>query len=299
VKIQTLTMTVGGSACNASCPFCVSHMTPANGVTPKAPEVNWRNFHVACRLAKQAGVTTVLLTGKGEPTLWPIEINRYLEELREYDFPFIELQTNGVPLARNEMLWRSCPPKADPEWNQTGIWYDLGLTTVAISIVHFDPEANRQVYMPLHKAYIDLPTLIARLRGVGYSVRLTCTMCRGGVDDWEQVQELIRFANDQGAAQLTIRPVTQVPGDSPEARWIKDRLIPLEEIREIRNGLQCFGTKVMTLPHGGEVFDVMGQNVCLTDCLTIKPDTDDLRQIIYFPDGRIAYDWRYEGARLL
>jgi DNA polymerase I-like protein with 3'-5' exonuclease and polymerase domains len=49
----------------------------------------------------------------------------------------------------------------------------------------------------------------------------------------------------------------------------------------------------------GEVFDIMEQNVYLTDCLTIKPDTDDLRQIIYFPDGKIAYDWRYEGARLL
>ena len=55
----------------------------------------------------------------------------------------------------------------------------------------------------------------------------------------------------------------------------------------------------MSLPHGAEVYDVAGQNVCISNCLTIEPDTDNLRQIIVFPDGHIRYDWNYEGAILL
>jgi len=47
------------------------------------------------------------------------------------------------------------------------------------------------------------------------------------------------------------------------------------------------------------VYDLNGQNVCLTNCLTGSSDPDNTRQIIYFPDGRIMYDWRFPGARIL
>ena len=56
---------------------------------------------------------------------------------------------------------------------------------------------------------------------------------------------------------------------------------------------------VMTLIHGAQVYDVQGQNVCLTDSLTIDAKSDDLRQLIFFPDGHLRYDWQYAGAILL
>jgi hypothetical protein len=58
-------------------------------------------------------------------------------------------------------------------------------------------------------------------------------------------------------------------------------------------------TRLLELPHGGVVFDHNGQNVAIGNCLTGTTDPDDIRQIIFFPDGRIAYDWRYPGARIL
>ena len=58
-------------------------------------------------------------------------------------------------------------------------------------------------------------------------------------------------------------------------------------------------TRLLNLPHGGVVYDYDGQNVCISNCLTGTTDPNDIRQIIFFPDGQIRYDWRYAGARLL
>jgi hypothetical protein len=51
--------------------------------------------------------------------------------------------------------------------------------------------------------------------------------------------------------------------------------------------------------HGAEVFDVDGQNVCMSDCLTNDASNGDIRTLIFYSNGRITYDWQYEGAVLL
>jgi hypothetical protein len=55
----------------------------------------------------------------------------------------------------------------------------------------------------------------------------------------------------------------------------------------------------LELSHGGVVYDVYGQNVCYTNALTTNKSSEDIRQIIFFPDGTISHDWKYTGAVLL
>ena len=101
MKIQTFSVVVGGAKCNAKCPYCVSKLTGCmDGVKEdqKPMEINKRNFHKACNFAKQSGVSTVLLTGKGEPLIYHQHITRYLEMIENWQFPFVELQTNGILL---------------------------------------------------------------------------------------------------------------------------------------------------------------------------------------------------------
>src|SRR3989344_3193410 len=100
MKIRTFSIIAGSEACNARCPFCVSKMTPPLGMELKEPEVNWRNFEVACRFAKQNGVTTAMFTGKGEPTLFPRQITKFLFSMAKHEFPPIELTTNGIMVAQ-------------------------------------------------------------------------------------------------------------------------------------------------------------------------------------------------------
>src|SRR3989338_3443843 len=138
MMFKTFSIIAGSEACNARCSFCVSKMTPPNGLDMKEPEVNWRNFKVAARLARQTGIDTVMITSKGEPTLFPQQVTKYLDALSEFDFPFIELQTNGIPIAEKRENY-------DPLVRE---WYEKGLTIPAISIVHYDAEKNRQIYLP-------------------------------------------------------------------------------------------------------------------------------------------------------
>ena len=174
------------------------------------------------------------------------------------------------------------------------------MTTVAISIVHFDPERNREVYLPHRSTYIDLPELIAELHDIGLSVRLACIMAGGFIDSAESIAELVAFGRRNGAEQLTVRPVNQpAEGRSEEAaRWAAEHHLSGEHRREMGDYFERNGKALMKLIHGATVYDVGGQNVCLTDSLTIEP-SGDIRQLIFFLDGHLRYDWQYEGAILL
>src|ERR1700733_442661 len=158
--IQTFSIVAGSLACNARCPFCVAPMTPANGLGTKEPTVNWRNFRKAARYAANGRCQTAMITSKGEPTIFPEQITKFLQELVPYDFPVIEMQTNGLLIAEGKKV-------TDQHLKD---WYDLGLTTVAISVVHYEAAKNKEVYTPHRPSYIDLPALIQKLHSFGFSV---------------------------------------------------------------------------------------------------------------------------------
>jgi len=285
VKIQTFSIVAGSAACNAKCPFCVSKMSPSNGVSLREPHINIRNFRKACRLAKQCGVTTVMITSKGEPTLYPNQITKYLEALKEHAFPLIELQTNGILMSEDHKQYR----------RYLESWYAKELNTIAVSVVHYDAIRNREVYLPHKESYPDLPDFISYLHKRGFSVRLSCVLLDGYIDGPESLEKMIKFAKQHKVEQLSVRPVNKTDNISAPV-W--HALRPVQR-RSIREYLKKVGTPLMNLVHGAMVYDVKGQNVCLTNSLTIDPASEDLRQLIYFPDGHLRYDWQYEGAVIL
>jgi molybdenum cofactor biosynthesis enzyme MoaA len=281
MRIQSLSMIVGDTRCNAKCPFCVSKMTPKQGVD--SSNFNWRNLHKALRMAQINGVTNIMLTGKGEPLLHPELITNILKVIKPFDFPIIELQTNGICLKKIK---------------KSGLlekWYDLGLTIVALSTVHYKMEKNREIYSPSYK---DLEENFDILRDL-FSIRVNCIMLDNYMGSQSAIENMIRYARENEVDQLNIRKLGRpVKSTNREVwRWINDNQV--RNVTAIYEYVERYGSKLMTLPHGGVIFDVDGQNVCLSDCLTIKPESDDVRQLIYFPDGHLRYDWQYEGAVLI
>ncbi|MDD5192555.1 MAG: radical SAM protein [Candidatus Nanoarchaeia archaeon] len=286
MKIQTFSIVAGTTACNAHCPYCISKMTPKQGISLEEPRVNWRNFEKACRLAEIKGITTVLITGKGEPTLYPKQITKFLENLKRFNFPLIELQTNGILLTQesyNKHLKR---------------WYTLGLTMIALSAVHYKQERNKEIFS---EEYPELENLIKKLHIIGFSVRISCTMLKGFIDNPEEVKNLIEKAKEWKLEHLSIRKLAMPKHseDNEIAAWTAENLIKESEMTKIRNFVIRNGNKLMTFHDGAKVYDVHGQNICITDALTIEPDSDNLRQIIFFPDGHLRYDWQYKGAILI
>lgn len=290
MKIQTMSVVVGGSACNAKCPYCVSKTTGFDHVTKNEPKINFRNFQTACQLAENCGVQTVLLTGKGEPTLYPKSISCYLSELdRNYKFPFKELQTNGIILDDT---------KGD-EYLQ--IWRDYGLTTICLSMVHYESRLNHTIYEPNTESYMELKRVIDKIHSKGLMVRLSCILLDGYIDTYEKLESLIDYCRKNGVKQLTVRPMTSPKNseDSTTAKWIEQHHLKGYSLENMRAMLEKNGTPLLRLAHGATVYDVNGQNICWANCLTESTNVEDIRQIIFYPDGNISYSWQYKGAVLL
>lgn len=288
MKIRTFSILAGSLACNARCPFCIAGTTPKNGVGIKEPEVNWRRFETACRLAREAGCLTAMITGKGEPTLFPNQVTTFLEKMQPFGFPIIEIQTNGSVIADGKHI--------DDKTLER--WRDLGLLTVAISVVHYDPEKNRKIYFPRRKSYFDLPALIEKLHEHDFTVRLTTILARGLIDSVEEMKAMIEFARNNGVEQLTFTPVTKPTlSDGGEIfGWIASNHIPDESFAQMRKYLEDNASLLLNLPHGARVYDVAGQNACLNNCITVDPNSEEMRSIIFYPDGHVRYAWQYSGA---
>ncbi len=297
MKIQTFSIVVGGNKCNANCPYCVSKLTGKLECSDKFEKINMRNLHKALQFAKMSGVSTILLTGKGEPLLYPEHISQYLELIKDYGFPFVELQTNGMLI-----------PKMEEE-GLLGKWYYLGLTTVSLSCVHWFGHENREIF---GKDYKEPSTYADIIHEAKLSVRLSCVMYSGKVSTVGGVRTFAKKCKEWGIEQLTCRPVTNISweevmeaannGDFSKQKiynWIKKHEIDFERKTEIERSFRSEATLLLELAHGAKVYDYKGQNISLNTCLTSSSDPNDIRQLIFFPDGRLMYDWVLQGAIII
>jgi len=80
MKTNSFSIVVGDARCNMNCPYCVSKMTCTKAPKIREP-INWARFDTACNIVESAsnGLISVLLTGKGEPLLYPDLISKYLD----------------------------------------------------------------------------------------------------------------------------------------------------------------------------------------------------------------------------
>ena len=268
-------------------------------MTPPAEdvkEVNWRNFGIACQFAKESGATTALITGKGEPTLAQSLLGQYIKEARKH-FCFIELQTNGIIF------------EDDLGLKMAKQWYEDGLTLVSISILHPYVAPNSQAMRPNGPQYN--PWKIANdLHEIGLSVRMNLTMTTllsdgiiGPASDATALHNFGKFIDlgrNNDVEQLTARPVNMPDGcDNAVAEWVKTHSI--EGIDKMcQDYLTLKGaTPLLKLGHGATVYDCQGQNICVNNCLTESEDPNDIRQLIFMPNGGLFYSWQYKGARIL
>jgi molybdenum cofactor biosynthesis enzyme MoaA len=294
MKIQTFSIVVGGNKCNATCPYCVSKMTGETTCSDKLEEVNFRNFEKACQFAKMSGVSTVLLTGKGEPLLYLKHITNYLQVMYSYNFPFIELQTNGIDLPKiSKQLFKQ--------------WYNLGLTTISLSCAHWTGDKNRAVF---GKRYNDLKYYIDLIHAQEFSVRVSCVMLDDMIDDVARVKYFAKRCKEWGVEQFTIRPVCNDVTITAEDRdnnstkykiykWIEKHKLSRDRTEEIEKYFENEATLLLELVHGAKVYDYKGQNISINTCLTSSTDPDNTRQLIFSPDGHLRYSWSYRGAILL
>ncbi len=285
MKTHTFSIVVGDQRCNANCPYCISQMTasePSDYV-----DFDEGQFNIACRIVDQMkdGLLTVLLTGQGEPLLFPKQITRYIDCIN-FRFPIIELQTNGMLVEKNLDNFKN--------------WQDYGLTLVCISIASHHSRQSNQI-MGIKDDSYDYWNTAEMLQEIGLNVRLNCTMTKAGTHYPEDCEKIIFRAKNAGILQTTFREVEmpQSVACYKTAAWVtmnkpKGATSRLHHYLALNEAVKLF-----ELPHGGIVYSYKDQNVAIGTCLTETTDPNDIRQLIWFPDGRLAYSWQYPAARLL
>lgn len=294
--VQTFTPVIGSLSCNAKCPYCCSAMTYGQGLTFREPDYDWGSFDIAAEIARNRQCITAFITSKGEPTLYPATVQFTIDRLRQqHRFPLIELQTNGIRI----------PELTKDGWLQR--WKNSGLNLMCISAVHWETGKNQEVF---GKYYPDLSHVVACCRGEGIRVRISCVMIKDFVDDYEDMIKMRNACTKWGADQLTIRPVTAPSKCLYESEkwridWIKNNAPDLTEQEKIFQWLEHNSKDKRSLAHGAKVYSVQLEenepevNVCLSNCFTPSVKDEEIRQIIWFPNGRITDNWDHEGFIIL
>jgi molybdenum cofactor biosynthesis enzyme MoaA len=292
MKALTYTIIAGNKACPNDCPICISKMTPDYGIGYSMPEVNWPKFEQATIIALNHRAENVLITGKGEPTLYPGQITQYLIRLYGKPFDRRELQTEGSRLAKSGIYD-----------GFLDAWKDLGLSTVAISIYHYDAAKNKQIFQPRHGEYFDLTKLIEKIHNRGMNTRLSCVMLENLIDNPAEVERLIAYAKQNQVFQLTLRRADRPikPLDAVVAEYVDAHRLADEQFQQIVDWVQQNGSFCYSLPHNAGVFEVNSQNVCISTGLSpAKEYAEEVRQLIFFPQGWLTTSWEnVQGGRLL
>jgi len=317
MEVFSFSCAIGESKCNCACPGCVARMTAP---PPPCKSPSYRNLKKGCQMALVGNASTILFTGKGEPTLYPDLMTEHLEVLNwmapylgaasffkppqwllnlyelisrrkrqtfdKLPFPFADLQTNGIELMNMERELKH--------------WYKLGLSLVCLSISHWEDKENTQL-MRANKQ-MNIFDTVGYLHDLGYAVRINVTAQKGGVENLDHVEHMVELCKKHKVEQLTIRDLTTPDDDetfNPRVtKWVKEHQVNIDEpLRKHLEG-HPLAKPFRQLSHGATVFDYKGQNLTANNCLTTSQKPDEIRQLIYI-NGRLTTDWKYVGAILL
>jgi molybdenum cofactor biosynthesis enzyme MoaA len=284
-KAVTFTINVGTSACPNRCKICISELTGKKDFDGK--EVDWKAFKHCIDVAINYRCENVLLTGKGEPLLFPDLISKYLNTLNQYHdrFTRFELQTSG-----------------DGDLGHLGAWKEFGLDLVALSAYHYDDEVNDEMFCNITGARSRLADKVQAIKAAGLRVRLCFVMMRGCIDNTFKVERALDVAANLGVFQTTFRSVGMPgnPKDPVVEEFIEEHRLDESQEGAIKQFFDTICNPCDTLPFGGTVYEIFGQNACLTTCLDQCASRDELRNLIYFPPGTLATSWEYpKGTAIL
>ena len=271
MKAQTLAVCIPGNVCNRKCPYCVSKMTWA----PPENSLLWRgNLSLAKAFAERAGIMDVIITGKGEPTMWFDEVVRVASEFSL--FPIV-LQTNGITLSRSLSLIKQL----------------LCIDVFAVSVDY--PEQFVSALAPLWDA-VNQKGKITRA-----TVLLTAEVMEKSFEWWISTAQIL------GVRQLSFRKVT-IPCNyviTPEAEktasWIRANIDPDQVVNWVDNyqKVLCDYVVVRRLSYGARVRDVGGVAVTFFEyCVQDSNGEDDIRSLIYNQDGHLYTTWNSPASMI-
>jgi molybdenum cofactor biosynthesis enzyme MoaA len=273
LQAEVLTISIPFEGCNKKCGYCVSRMT---GETEKNIELWRRNLKKAETMARTAGCSTVLITGKGEP-LHPV-CRGYLEQVGTSfgeSWP-LEIQTNGGYIEK--------------ALGEADVLYNLGFNVIAVSM---DSEEMFDSYHQVWK------TLVGR----GLVARITVNV-NDQLGRYSSLADLLEYCRKHGVSQLTVRRLSVPVGleETEQAGWIEEHAPEDMYHSMVGEGMSLVreeGREIRRLAHGVTVYDVGGVAFVHSDyCIQESDEGVNLRSLIYQEDGHMYTSWNSRASIL-
>lgn len=288
LRSENLTISVPNEGCNKNCPYCISRMT---GYTHSNWPLIMRNINKVKTNARTAGITNILLTGKGEPLLSLYEVESLARSFGD-EFP-VEIQTNGLLLLKDFNAGQKFLAENIRLPRQHTFLYeklhDWGIDIVAISVDR-KKDFKRFVFV------------IKEMQKIGLTVRLTINISNMMFESWTNIFSEIKKLN---VNQVLIRKLS-IPeygsDDSDVVEWIEmnaPEKLYNNIVHAMDRSIKSRGRHIRTLNTGEKVYDLDGVSVVGIDyCIQENSDGNDIRSLIFHEDGHLYTMWNSEASRL-
>ena len=289
MNIQTISIVVPTHGCVNECKACVSRMHKNSYITDFNKDIIKRRL----KWAVMNGVNTCILTGTGE-ALQNIQFLKGLSEVfTEMDTPFpnVELQTTGVMLTRENLLFL----------------HELGVSTISLSVWDiFDDAENMRIINCRPTLSFKLHEVVTTLKVYGFNVRLSLNMTTAY--DNVDPKYLLTICKQLGADQVTFRKLYHNEDYTlPQTVWVKQNAckeVTLDKINQYIQGVKYkdiveaagVGKHLYDLPFGGKVYSVNEMSVVMDDDCMSKNNTNVLKYVILRENGKLYGQWDDKGS---
>ena len=231
-------------------------------------------------VARVAGVTSVLLTGKGEPFKNYDDVLFFSESFKEYP---LEIQTNGIWLSKSI--------------GEIKTLRNHGVNLIAISVDSAEQSDSVKI---ISKAAHSNGMLVRVTFNITNMFRWA-SRCESNRANFEEIiQWCLRLSVDQ----MTLRNIVS-PNHTKETKqslWIKKNVDPEYYARlkqEMEIACKYGGFFVRSLPYGAKIYDYKGISVSHSDyCIQDSSNGDDLRSLIFMEDGHLYTNWNSKASVL-
>lgn len=256
--------------CDKNCEYCVSRMT---GYMEPNRALMQKNLPKVKELAHVGQATSVLLTGKGEPTMSRTDLHWLLDEFKHLP---TELQTNGLRLSKDVVYLIDLA--------------HAGLNTLAVSIDSLN-------------MFTDYREMFKKSKDLGMITRVTLNVTNKIPSD-VRFDTLVELCRMNYIDQLMLRNVV-VPSNVPrtkEARWIEKNVDPEVYFRlqnELKRTCEKEGMMIRRLNFGSVVYEYQRVSVTYSDyCVQDDNDGKDIRSLIFMEDGHCYTSWNSKASIL-
>lgn len=276
------------STCGNKCKFCIANMQRDTYQNPRSmfitpPSVVRQDYLDRMAYAKEAGCTSVTLTGEGEPLMNQefLECIGQINSSLPSPFYHVQLQTSGMMLNIPTLEFlRDC----------------VGVTGISLSLCHFNSDLNASCTRPQKPEYkIDVEALCCAIVNAGFTLRV-CLNLTDLLRTW-QPEEILLEAKRLGASQVTFRELfSSSDSECGENMWIAEHKASETFVMHLRDYINLHGSVLPDLGTGLNRRSLFGMSVVLdSDCMSTS-HRDAPRTMIIREDRRLYSRWDDKGS---